>query len=76
MNGAKAELMARVAAMTDEQATDALALLDGAELTDEEHDGLLEAANAMDRGEGIDGDIVHAELLALVGDPKRKASGE
>jgi hypothetical protein len=74
---AKEQLAAKVEAMTEDEAREALSrLYDPDELTPEQRGGILEAMAAMDRGEGIPHGQVMAELNAIIDGARRKAAGE
>ncbi|MBL8678469.1 MAG: hypothetical protein JNK05_04855 [Myxococcales bacterium] len=74
---AKEQLAARVAAMTEDEARAALEALDNPDgLTDDERRGILDAMAAMDRGEGIDGELVFRETQSIIDAAKqRRAAG-
>jgi predicted transcriptional regulator len=74
---AKEQLAAKVEAMTEDEAADALRTLnDPDELTDEQRQGILEAMASMDRGEGVPHEQVMADLNAIIDGARRKAAGE
>lgn len=75
MSTAKERLEARVAEMTESEALEALAKLDGDELTEEQRRGIIDAMDAMDRGEGVDGADVFRRAQALLDAPRRRAAG-
>jgi hypothetical protein len=75
MSTAKEQLAARVASMTEDEAREALSRLDGDELTDEQRGGIIEAMDAMDRGEGVDGADVFRRAQAMLDSPRRRPAG-
>lgn len=76
MSTAKERLAARVEEMTESEALEALAKLDGDELTEEQRRGIIDAMDAMDRGEGIPHEQVMAKLRErFPGERKRAAGG-
>lgn len=77
MSTAKEQLAARVAAMTESEARAALSRLDDdGELTPEQRQGIIEAMEAMDRGEGVDASDVFRETQRIIDAAKqRRAAG-
>lgn len=74
---AKEQLAARVAAMSEDQAREALDAIDNPDgLTDDERRGILDAMAAMDRGEGIPHEQVMERLRARFSGERKRASGE
>lgn len=76
MATAKDRLAAKVEAMTEDEAREALARIDGDELTEAQRRGIIEAMDAMDRGEGVPHAQVMAELHAIIDSARPKAAGE
>lgn len=77
MATAKEQLAAKVAAMTEDEAREALYALDAShELTDEERKGILDAMTAMDRGEGVPHHDAMKRLRERFAGAHKRASGE
>lgn len=74
---AKEQLAAKVAAMTEDEAREALRVLDDPdELTDDQRRGILDAMASIDRGEGVAHDKVMKQLRERFTGDRKRASGE